>query len=313
MSAPVVVAEVIRNGFVEGHHYGSVVVTGPDGSVESSRGVVEQPMFPRSANKPMQALGMLRSGLALRDELLALAAASHSGQDFHLAGVRKILADAGLDESALRTTPGYPLDDASRDAWIRAGNGPVPLTMNCSGKHAAMLATCVRNGWPIDTYLSPDHPLQQVIRTALEDCAGEQVTAVAVDGCGAPLLSLSLAGLARSFGRFAAATPDSPQGLIAGAFRAHPQYASGTRRDEARLIRSIPGLFCKAGAEGVLAVGLPDGRGLAVKIEDGAARARMAVVAATLRTLGLDHEVLEVLREHPVLGGGVRVGSVRPI
>ncbi len=298
---------------MEGHHHGSVVVTGPDGSIESSRGVVERPMFPRSANKPMQALGMLRSGLSLREELLALAAASHSGQDFHLTGVRTILADAGLDESALKTTPGYPLDDASRDAWVRAGNGPAPLTMNCSGKHAAMLATCVGEGWPTETYLSPDHPLQRMIRTALEDSAGEQVTSVAVDGCGAPLLSISLAGLARAFGRFAAAPQGSHEGLIADAFRTHPQYASGTRRDEARLIRSIPGLFCKAGAEGVLAVGLPDGRGVAVKIEDGAARARMAVMAGTLQTLGLDHEVLDDLREHPVLGGGVRVGSVRPV
>lgn len=270
-------------------------------------------MFPRSANKPMQALGMLRHGLGLRDELLALAGASHSGQDFHLAGVRRILAGAGLDESALQTTPGYPLNDQARDEWVRAGNGPSPLTMNCSGKHAAMLATCVANGWPIDTYRAPEHPLQQAIRTTVEDCAGERTTAVAVDGCGAPLLAISLTGLARAFGGFASAEPDTHEGRIADAFRSHPHYASGTVRDEARLMTSVPGVFCKAGAEGVLAVGLPDGRGVAVKISDGAARARMVVMAGTLRDIGLDDEILDDLREYPVLGGGVRVGEVRPV
>jgi L-asparaginase II len=327
VTEPVIVADVVRSGFVEGHHRGSVVVTNPDGGVEWSVGVVDEPMFPRSSNKPMQALGMLRHGLQLDGRLLALAGASHSGEQIHLDGVREILAGVGLDETALRTPPQYPVEDEARDAWVRAGHGPEPITMNCSGKHAAMIATCVANGWPIhdpagehspdgvwgaDDYRAPQHPLQQAIRTAVEDSAGEKVSYVAVDGCGAPILAISLAGLARSFGLFASAAPDTLEGRVADAFRTFPEYASGTRRDEAALIRAIPGLFCKVGAESVYAVGLADGRGIALKIDDGSARARAVVMAATLKKLGLTHEVLDQQEHAPLLGGGVPVGSVRP-
>ncbi|WP_328333708.1 asparaginase [Kribbella sp. NBC_00382] len=325
MTEPVLLADVVRSGFVEGHHRGSVVVTAPDGSVEWSAGVIDQPMFPRSSNKPMQALGMLRNGLELDGELLALAGASHSGESFHLDGVRRILAGAGLDESALRTPPAYPIDDQARDEWVRAGHGLDRITMNCSGKHAAMIATCVANDWPFhdDTnaqgaewgpndYRSPNHPLQKAIRTAVEDSAGEKVSYVAVDGCGAPILAITLSGLARSFGLFAAAAPDTLEGKVANAFRAHPEYASGSRRDESALMRAIPGLFCKAGAESVYAVGLADGRGLAVKIDDGTPRARAVVMAATLQKLGVDHEEITKQTRSPLYGGGIEVGAVQP-
>lgn len=322
-----ILADVVRSDFVEGHHRGSVVVTNPDGSVDWSVGVVDEPMFPRSSNKPMQVLGMLRNGVPLEGKLLALAGASHSGEQFHLDGVREILVSVGLDETALRTPASYPYDDQSRDEWVRSGHAQERITMNCSGKHAAMIATCVHNGWPIhdparehspdavwgsDDYRSPDHPLQQAIRTAIEDTAGEKVAHLAVDGCGAPLLAISLAGLARSFGLFAAASSDSHEGRIAGAFREYPEYASGSRRDEAALMRAVPGLFCKIGAEGVYAVGLPDGRGIAVKLEDGASRASSVVIAAAVRRLGFDDEVIEKQAAFPLYGGGVRVGEVRP-
>ena len=306
-------AEVVRGGFVEGRHYGSVVVTTPDGTLEWSAGVVDQPMLPRSSNKPIQLLGMLRAGLELAGELLALAGSSHSGEGFHLDGVRRILAGAGLDESALRTPPGYPIDEVARDEWVRAGHAAAPITMNCSGKHAAMLATCVANGWPTASYRAVDHPLQQVIRAVLEEVSGEPVAATVVDGCGAPVMAITLAGLARSFGRLAGADPATTRlGRIAGAFRAHPEYASGTRRDEAALMRSVPGLVCKGGAEAVHAAGLADGRGVAVKIDDGAVRARGVVLAATLQRIGVDSEPIRAQRAPAVLGGGLRVGSVRP-
>ncbi|MFI7064960.1 asparaginase [Kribbella sp. NPDC050124] len=312
MTEPVILADVVRSGFVEGHHRGSVVVTNPDGAVEWSVGVVDQPMFPRSSNKPMQALGMLRNGLPLDGKLLSLAGASHSGEQIHLDGVREILALGGLDESALRTPPAYPLEDAGRDAWVRAGHGQERIVMNCSGKHAAMLLTCVINGWPLDDYRAPDHPLQQVIRTAVEDTAAEKVSYVAVDGCGAPILAISLAGLARSFGLFAAAEPGTLEAQVKDAFRAYPEYASGSTRDEAALMRAIPGLFCKVGAEAVYAVGLEDGHGIAVKIEDGTPRARAVVMAAVLQMLGLDHEVLHHQSRFPLYGGGAEVGAVQP-
>jgi L-asparaginase II len=311
VTEPVVVAEVVRSGFLEGRHRGSVVVTAPGGAVEWAVGVVDRPMFPRSSNKPMQAVGMLRNGLDLDGELLALAGASHSGEPFHLNGVRRILAGAGLDESALQTPPDYPIDDTARDEWIRAGREKSPVTMNCSGKHAAMLATCVAAGLPIDDYRNPEHLVQKGIRAAVEDGAGEPVAAVGVDGCGAPLLAITLTGLARAFGRYAAAPADTPEGRVADAFRSFPEYASGSRRDEAALMRAIPGLFCKAGAEGVYGVGLPDGSGVAIKIEDGAARARPMVMAATLRRLGLTDPILDEQSAAPVLGGGRPVGTIR--
>jgi L-asparaginase II len=312
VTEPVVVAEVVRSGFLEGRHRGSVVVTAPGGAVEWAVGVVDRPMFPRSSNKPMQAVGMLRNGLDLDGELLALAGASHSGEPFHMDGVRRILAGAGLDESALQTPPDYPIDDTARDEWIRAGREKSPVTMNCSGKHAAMLATCVAAGLPIDDYRNPEHLVQKGIRAAVEDGAGEPVAAVGVDGCGAPLLAITLTGLARAFGRYAAAPADTAEGRVADAFRSFPEYASGSRRDEAALMRAVPGLFCKAGAEGVYGVGLPDGRGIAIKIEDGAARARPVVMAATLRRLGLTDPILDEQSAAPVLGGGRPVGTIRP-
>ncbi|GAA1611879.1 asparaginase [Kribbella karoonensis] len=329
VTEPVILADVVRSGFVEGHHRGSVVVSNPDGSVEWSAGIVDEPMFPRSSNKPMQALGMLRNGLPLTGELLALAGASHSGEQFHLDGVRAILAKAGLDESALRTPTAYPVEPADRDAWVCAGRAPERVAMNCSGKHAAMILTSTLNGWPIhdpateqdphakwgrDDYRSPDHPLQQAIRTAIEDSAGEKVSYVAVDGCGAPIFAISLAGLARSFGLFAASAPDTYEGRVANAFREFPQYASGSTREETKLIRGVDGLFCKVGAEGVFAVGLADGRGIALKIEDGdgAKRSRELVTAATLRRIGVEAPVIDELLDTVVLGGGVKVGQIRP-
>ena len=312
MTESVVVVEVVRSGFVESRHHGSVVVTRYDGTVEWALGVVDRPMFPRSSNKPMQAVGMLKSGLDLDGELLAIAGASHSGEPFHLDGVRRILGGAGLDESALQTPPDYPIDERARDEWIRSGGHKTPITMNCSGKHAAMLATCVAGGWPIDDYCDPEHPVQKEIRAAIEDGTGEAAGAMAVDGCGAPLFAVSLAGLARAFGRYAAAPAASFEGRVANAFRAFPEHASGTRRDEAALMRAIPGLFCKAGAEGVYAAGLPDGRGVAVKIDDGTSRARAVVAAAMLERLGITHPIIAELSAPPVLGGGHEVGSLRP-
>src|SRR6187551_1478566 len=102
MPSPVVVAEIVRSEFVEGHHYGSLVALTADGSVDWSVGAVETAILPRSSNKPVQALGMVRLGLDLPPELLALACASHSGESFHLDGASRILAGAGLDEHALQ-------------------------------------------------------------------------------------------------------------------------------------------------------------------------------------------------------------------
>ena len=316
MPAPVVVAEIVRSGFVEGHHYGSVVALEADGRVAWSVGDVESPVLPRSCNKPLQAVGMLRAGLDLDGELLALAAASHSGEAFHLEGARRILASAGLDESALQTPPDYPIDDQAREEYIRAGGVKSPLAMNCSGKHAAMLATCVVNGWDTATYLHPDHPLQVAIAETFADLTGEKVAVVAVDGCGAPLLSTSLGGLARAF-RTVALAKSGPEKRVADAIRTHPEFTSGSRRDEATLLRAIPGAIGKAGAESCYAVALADGRAVALKTDDGAPRVRPVLMAAALERLGVtrDDDVdADAVRRTGVvelLGGGRPVGEIR--
>ena len=311
-----VVAEIVRSGFVEGHHYGSVVALDATGQVEWSVGRVDQPILARSCNKPIQALAMVRLGLDLPDELLALTCASHSGETFHLDGVRRILAGAGLEESALQTPPDYPVDDATREAAIREGRERDRISMNCSGKHAGMLATCVINGWDTATYREPDHPLQVAIRETFEELTGEPVVAVATDGCGAPLLSCSLTALARAF-RTLAVAQDGPERRVAEAIRQHPAWVSGTARDELALLTAVPGAIGKAGAESCYAVALPDGRSFALKTDDGAARVRPVLMAEALRRAGVDTEPWvdgEAVRRTGVvelLGGGVPVGQLR--
>lgn len=308
---PPVLAEVIRSGFVEGRHRGSLVVLDADGAVGLALGEVTAPVFPRSSNKPMQADAVLRAGLDLDGELLALAAASHSGEPFHLKGVRAILDAAGLPESALRTPPDLPLDAQEAERWLGSGRGRERVAMNCSGKHAAMLAACALNGWPLETYLDPEHPLQRLVHDTVREVSGEPVDHVGVDGCGAPLMSLSLTGLARVFRSYVRAEPGSTTRRVADAMRAHPEYVAGTRRADTWLMREVPGTLSKVGAEAVQAVALPDGRALAFKLEDGGARAVGPVLARALRLLGVDGPVVERIGDAPLLGGGVRVGEVR--
>jgi L-asparaginase II len=305
-------AEVTRSGLVESCHYGSVVTLDTAGSIVHQMGEIDQPMYPRSANKPAQACAMLRQGLPLNGELLALAAASHSGEDFHLQGVRKILGIAGIDERLLRNTPGWPLDECTRVTYIRHGHQPSSLVANCSGKHAAMLVTCALNGWDLTNYLSVEHPLQRAIRDTISSLAAEPIQHVGIDGCGAPLFALTLTGVARTFRALALGVRGSAERRVVDAIQAYPEWASGTTRDEARLIRAVPGLFAKAGAEGVYAAAFDDGRAVAVKICDGSMRARSVVMAAALRRLGVDDEVPTDLSRVPVFGRNEPVGEIRP-
>ncbi len=307
----VLLAEVVRSGLVESRHRGSVVALDTDGSVAFAAGVVERPMYPRSANKPAQAAAMVSLGLGLDGQLLALAAASHSGEEFHQDGARRILALAGLDESHLRNTPGWPLATHAMVDHVRRGLGPTSLAADCSGKHAAMLSTCVVNGWPIEGYLDADHPLQKSIQDVVGDLSGAPVPHVGVDGCGAPLFAMTLTALARMFRSMAVAGPRAPGRRVVQAIQQHPDWTSGTRRDESRLIRGVPGLYAKAGAEAVFAAALDDGRAVAVKIDDGGTRARTAVMVEALGRLGVTAPVLDELRTRPVMGGGRPVGELR--
>ncbi|MCL7378032.1 asparaginase [Streptomyces sp. 35G-GA-8] len=310
--AHVPVAHVVRGGVVEGVHYGSVVVLAPDGGVEYRAGDIEAAFYPRSALKPVQAVGLLRAGLPPLDgEALALTAASHSGEERHLATARRILDAAGLTEDDLRNVPDLPYGPAVRDEWIRAGRGPSRLAQNCSGKHAAMLMTARARGWSLEDYLDPGHPLQREIASTVEELTGQGVARVTVDGCGAPLFAVSLYGLTRAAARIATAAPDSAEGRVAHAMREHPEMVSGSGRDVAGLMRAVPGLLAKDGFEGVQIAALPDGRAVGVKIADGADRARMPVTAAALARCGVDPEVLAMFDHAPVIGGGREVGTLR--
>jgi len=306
-----VLADVVRSGYLEGTHTGSVVALRADGSLALALGELDRPVFPRSSNKPLQAVALLDAGWSPRDSAeLALAAASHSGEPEHLSVVRRMLAEPGV--AALGCPAMLPLSEAAAHALLASGGAATPLTMNCSGKHAAMLATCVARGWPLAGYLAADHPVQLAITAGIERLAGERVLHLAVDGCGAPQHALTLTGLARAFGRLASA-PAGAAGSgrrVADAMREHPFLVGGTGRDVTALMAGVPGLVAKDGAEGVYAVGLPDGAAVALKIEDGAARARTPVLVAALRALGVDAPVLGELATTPVLGGSAVVGEV---
>ncbi|MGX4658338.1 asparaginase [Micromonospora sp. SCSIO 07396] len=308
------VAEVVRSGFVEGVHRGSAVVLDATGAPVAGAGDGTSPIFPRSASKPLQTLGMLRAGLTTTDPAdVALVSASHAGEEFHLARVATLLRSAGLDPEALHCPPDLPFGEAARQAVLRAGGGPSRLAMNCSGKHAGMLLTCLAADWPLDGYWRPEHPLQRRLTATIEEYAGEPAAAVGVDGCGAPVLAISLTGLARAFLRLVSAQPGSPERTVADAMRAYPELVGGTGADDTRLMRGVPGMLVKIGAEGVIAAALPGVGAVAVKIDDGATRARTPVLVSGLRRLGVQAPVLTEYAELPLLGGGLPVGAVRPV
>ncbi|UMP00361.1 asparaginase [Amycolatopsis sp. EV170708-02-1] len=284
---------LLRDGMVEGVHHGSAVVLAPDGRVLFSAGDIEAAFYPRSAAKPLQATAMARLGVELSPAGFAVGAASHSGEEIHLAEVLRTLGGAGLTAEDLRTPEDLPFDPVERDAWVASGRTASRVAHNCSGKHAAMLATCRLHGWSTKDYLDPGHPLQRAIAECVEDLTGQRIPKVAVDGCGAPLFAVSLRGLARAVGKIAASAPGTPEGLVAEGIRKHPELVAGTRRDVTALMRAVPGLIAKDGFEAVQVAALPDGTAIAIKIADGGDRARRPVLAAALALCGVDPDVLE--------------------
>lgn len=306
----VLVAEVIRSGFAESFHHGSVAVLDADGRLVAAAGDPHGAVFPRSSNKLMQATGMLRAGFAPADEAeLALAAASHHGEPMHTGRVLAMLARAGLSTEALACPADLPIDPETR----RGVTAPERLYMNCSGKHTGMLLSCVASGWPVEGYTAPEHPLQQLLRQEVERLSGETVAATGVDGCGAPVLAISLTGLARAFWNAVNAPPAAPEHRVADAMRQHPELVSGTGAADARLMRAVPGLLSKQGAEGVAVAVVPGVGAVALKVDDGAERARLPVMVAALARLGLRGEKLDAAGVVPLLGGGRPVGVVRAV
>ena len=305
-------AVTVRSGLVESVHHAALVAVSADGSIEFSIGRPDVSVFPRSSIKPLQAVAMVRNGLDLPDDLLALVCASHDGRAEHLDGARRILASVGLDESALRNTADWPLDTESMHDAIRSGGATSSLQQNCSGKHSGMLATCRANDWDTATYLDESHPLQKGITDTVPTLTGAPVDGIGVDGCGAPAHVISLVGLARAFRAIASGEAGDVGSRIHRAMTSFPHLVGGPRRDVTLIMQGVPGLMAKDGAEGVFAAALPDGRAIALKVADGANRARPPLMHAALQALGVDVSGVDPTAwVSPILGHGRRVGEVR--
>jgi L-asparaginase II len=247
---------------------------------------------------------MLRARLKVNSEQLALACASHAGSRAHLDVALSTLRSVGLDQSALRNTPDKPLDPAERAAW--GDKAPSSLAANCSGKHSAMVATCAVNGWDLETYKSPEHPLQIAIAAEFEKLSGEKITKVGVDGCGAALFAISLRALATAVRNLTLSNEPIHQEVV-NACRNNPIMVSGVGRLPTLLMQKVSGLFVKDGAEGVMIMTTPKGEVIVWKMSDGSQRGNAPLSVATLSHLGI---TVDLEREN-VMGDGRVVGEIR--
>jgi L-asparaginase II len=280
--------------------------------VTFAAGAVDRPILPRSSNKPVQATALLAAGWAPGSSAeLAIGAGSHNGEDGHRELAAAMLEAAGLKPADLGCPVALPQHEPTKAQWIVSGREPDRLAMNCSGKHAAMLSACVAAGWPTEGYLAPDHPLQRAIEARLGEAAGEAVTAVVVDGCGAPQHALSVTGLARGVLSLVEAPEGSRERSVADAMRAEPWFVAGTGREDTDLMRAVPGLLVKGGADGVHVAAVPGRGAVALKMDDGGERGRTPALSAALLRLGVPADVLAPWLLTPVSGGDGVVGEVR--
>ncbi len=303
-------ATVVRSGVTESRHFGWLVALDADGNVAAELGGGSEQVLPRSTTKPLQALACLLAGAELSDEELAIAAGSHTGEDAHVETVRRILTRGGLDESALGCPVDWPEDEQTRERLIKTGDTRSRVRMNCSGKHASMLLACVANDWDITTYLDAHHPLQDLVRTTVERTTGDPVKHLAVDGCGAPLFSTTVQGLAQSFRALVIAPEGTPERRVADAMRAHAFYVGGDNHANSDTMIRLPGVLAKGGAEGVIGMSTSTGEAVAMKIVDGNPRATTLVALKVLEVLGVDVSHAGSLVHLPILGGGKPVGEI---
>lgn len=299
-----VLAEYVRDGVVESQHFGHLIALDASGAPALIKGDPNALVYPRSAIKSIQGSAMVRHGFDSEVRNIALICASHSGSEAHQQGALEILRGAGLNESALQCVVDKPLGAQERKEW--GDKEPTRLAMNCSGKHAGMLATCVINGWSLENYLDPEHPLQQAIKAELETLAEEKVAKTSTDGCGAPLFLMSMRGFARAFYNLATSKDPVHQKIVSSCL-AFPEMVAGIGRTDTELMKAVPSLFLKVGAEGVQAAFLPDGRTVVFKVSDGSERAHQVILQDAFAKLGAQFEV-----KHPeVLGGGKVIGEIR--
>lgn len=284
-------AIVTRDDFVESRHVGSAVVLSPEGEIIGSYGAPEALVYPRSALKPFISVAVMTSGITLRGEDAAIATASHTGTMMHVAKVKALLSRVGLDERALQCTAQYPDNEDARISVIRDKLPAQPIFHGCSGKHAGLLAACVTNDWPIDSYLNTEHPIQVKIREVIERLTGERPSAPTTDGCGTPLYALSLIGLARGMQRIAVSNASSPfalhreAGALGEAIRENPLIIRGPGEPESIAIDRF-GVVSKLGFEGVQLMAAPDGTTVALKTLDGSLRPGVPVALSLLAKHG---------------------------
>lgn len=332
MSAPAnpILIEVTRGDTVESRHRGRAVVMAADGSVAFAAGDAAEPVFPRSAIKMLQALPLIETGAAeacgAQPAELALACASHNGEDAHVGAVAAWLGRLGLSERDLECGPHAPGHPASADALVRAGQAPDRTHNNCSGKHTGFLAVARRIGAPTAGYARADHPVQRLVADALRAMTGADPdrAPVGIDGCGVPTWGLPLGGLALAMARLAdpaSLPPDRRRAVerLRAAVAAHPFMIAGTARLDTAVVEEAGGaVLVKTGAEGVYTAVVPRlGLGFALKIDDGAARASEVAILALLRRFdALDGPLFDRLRRFADPGiantQGRRVGAIRP-
>jgi len=292
-----------RAGLAESFHHGVAVIVDPRGGVIQALGDISKPMYPRSALKPVQALAMRNLGLDLSGAELVMSMASHQATEGHTQLALSILESHGLAASHLKCPRAFPGNPAARAKT----NEMSRIAMNCSGKHAAFLATCSIKNWDIENYLDPEHPLQQEILKLVEELAGEKVFATTADGCGAPLFALSTQGLARAIQGFSKASPEMVRTAIE-----NPWVIGDHGSPDAVFLEH--GLMAKIGAEGVFVVTTQDHHAIAIKIADGNLRAAPVVAVELLRKHKLvdqaTYESVLAKVEPKVLGGDLVTGKL---
>jgi L-asparaginase II len=306
---------VLRGDHVESVHRFAWRLHQADGTVTG--GGETGPVFVRSAAKPFQALPAVRAGVleryGLDDRHLAVACASHGGDDQHLSRVAEILLACGASERALGCGPLAPRDPSAAAA-LRGP--PHRIHHNCSGKHALGLALCALEGWPAERYYAAGHPLQDAMRAAILEATGaaDAEVASAADGCGMQTYAVALERLAAAFAALASGGLGPAGACVARAMSAHPALVAFPGAIDAEIMAAHPGVVCKIGAEAVIAIGTPDGRGLALKVLDGNGRAiDPAAVLGARELLGLDAATpkLRALAQPPIVNSrGAVVGRL---
>jgi len=330
--------DILRGGIVESSHRVVATVTNAHGEILASWGNADFITFLRSSAKPFQGIPLVESGAAahfgLSEQELAIVCASHAGTDKHIEVTNSILRKIGLSEADLRCGTHTPYDKNTSRKLIIAGEKPSPIRHNCSGKHAGMLATARYLEVPIQTYLEPDHPVQQqILQTFTEMMAmAPDDIIVGIDGCSAPNFAVPLQNAAMAFARlmdprqFSEKRADCCKAIIS-AMTAFPEMVSGEGSFDTRLMQvTSVQLVSKGGAEGFQGIGIPPeslgsgspALGVALKVLDGdlGSRARSVATIAVLEALGVlsveERQLLKQFDSRPILNqSGLSVGEIR--